>query len=98
MGWTLTAPTDDESTLSDLFGFHLPSIEDASAACSIRRAEPYPATSYVVLHGIDEPESSRVRHRDVDFFLGRNYLVPSTTGSRAASGACGRCAISTSGS
>jgi magnesium transporter len=40
------------------------------------KIETYPGYLYVVLHGIDaEPKQTQFATRDVDFFLGRNYLV-----------------------
>jgi magnesium transporter len=73
----LTAPVDSErQILSDVFGFHPLSVEDAVSALQFPKIETYPGYLYVVLHGIDaEPQQKQVATRDVDFFLGRNYLV-----------------------
>lgn len=74
----LSAPTDDEFLLlKDVFHFHPLSIEDARSALQFPKVEPYPNYLYLVLHGIDsQANSSRgFSTRDVDFFLGRNYLV-----------------------
>jgi magnesium transporter len=73
----LTAPTDDEfRLLSDVFGFHPLSVEDARSALQYPKIEPYPGYLYLVLHGIDLTRGrTQFATRDVDFFLGRNYLV-----------------------
>lgn len=73
----LTAPTDDEfRLLSELFGFHPLSVEDARSALQYPKVEPYPGYLYLVLHGIDVAKGrTQFSTRDVDFFLGRNYLV-----------------------
>jgi magnesium transporter len=73
----LAAPTDEEfRLLSDLFAFHPLAIEDARSALQFPKVEPYPGYLYIVLHGIDLTKGrERFATRDVDFFLGRNYLV-----------------------
>ena len=73
----LMAPGDAERRLlSDVFGFHPLSVEDAVSALQFPKIETYPGYLYVVLHGIDaKPQDTQFATRDVDFFLGRNYLV-----------------------
>ena len=73
----LKAPGDAERRLlSEVFGFHPLSVEDAVSALQFPKIEAYPGYLYVVLHGIDaEPQQTQFATRDVDFFLGRNYLV-----------------------
>lgn len=73
----LAAPTDQEARiLSDLFQFHALSVEDARSALEFPKVEPYPRYLYLVLHGIDVRKGqTHFATRDVDFFLGRNYLV-----------------------
>ena len=73
----LAAPTDEESRLlSDVFHFHPLSVEDARSSLQYPKVEPYPGYLYLVLHGIDLAKGkSQFATRDVDFFLGRNYLV-----------------------
>jgi magnesium transporter len=62
--------------LADAFHFHPLAVEDALSVTQYPKFETYPGYLYVVLHGIDFKAS---RHqfatRDVDFFLGPNYLV-----------------------
>lgn len=73
----LSAPTDQESrVLSDVFHFHPLAVEDARSALQYPKVEPFPGYLYLVLHGIDlKKGKAQFATRDVDFFLGRNYLV-----------------------
>ena len=73
----LAAATVDEGRiLSDLFRFHPLSVEDALSKIHHPKIEQYPGYLYLILHGIDHRQGERgFATRDVDFFLGRNYLV-----------------------
>jgi magnesium transporter len=73
----LSAPSDsDFALLNDVFHFHPLSIEDARSALQYPKVEQYPQYLYLVLHGIDSKEGARTfSTRDIDFFLGKNYLV-----------------------
>jgi magnesium transporter len=73
----LIAPGEAERRLlSDVFGFHPLSVEDAVSTLQFPKIETYPGYLYVVLHGIDaKPQHTQFATRDVDFFVGRNYLV-----------------------
>ena len=73
----LAAPTAEEfRVLADIFGFHPLSVDDARSALQYPKVEPYPGYLYLVLHGIDLAKGrAQFATRDVDFFLGRNYLV-----------------------
>jgi magnesium transporter len=73
----LMAPGEAErQLLSEGFGFHPLAVEDAVSALQFPKIETYPGYLYVVLHGIDaKPQDTQFTTRDVDFFLGRNYLV-----------------------
>jgi magnesium transporter len=84
----LTAPGEPERRLlSGVFNLHPLSVEDAVSALQYPKIETYPGYLYVVLHGIDAkpatpkptggggPQQTQFATRDVDFFLGRNYLV-----------------------
>jgi len=62
--------------LSDTFAFHPLSVEDARAELHYPKIEAYDGYLYAILHGIafhDEGEDFQTR--DVDFFIGHNYLV-----------------------
>jgi magnesium transporter len=73
----LAAPTEDDfRVLSDVFGFHPLAVDDARSSLQYPKVEPYPGYLYLVLHGIDVSKGkTQIATRDVDFFLGRNYLV-----------------------
>ncbi len=74
----MTAPTPEETKaiLSDTFRFHQLAIEDATSEIHHPKVESYDGFLYLILHGIAfEARQHRFATRDVDFFLGRNYLV-----------------------
>jgi magnesium transporter len=73
----LAGPTADElRVLGDVFHFHPLAVEDATSALQYPKIEPYQGFLYLVLHGIDPtPRQSQFATRDIDFFLGRNFLV-----------------------
>jgi magnesium transporter len=80
----LSAAGDDEFLhLNDVFHFHPLSVEDARSALQFPKVEAYPDYLYLVLHGIDSQANSLrgFSTRDVDFFLGRNFLVTVHDGS-----------------
>jgi magnesium transporter len=76
--WVDIAGIDDAGgkLLAEEFHFHPLAVEDALSVTQFPKIEAYPGYLYVVLHGID---FKAVKHqfatRDVDFFLGANYLV-----------------------
>jgi magnesium transporter len=70
-------PTAEEAAvLTTVFHFHPLSVEDALSEIHDPKIESYQGYLYLILHGIDfrEEEHWFATH-DVDFFLGRNYLV-----------------------
>jgi magnesium transporter len=72
----LSEPSADESQiLQDVFHFHPLSVEDARSKLQFPKVESYPGYLYLVLHGIDVKKGQSVTTRDVDFFIGRNFLV-----------------------
>lgn len=73
----LAEPSIPESLiLSDTFAFHPLSVEASMSALQYPRIEPFDGYLYVVLHGIDFRESEHgFATHDVDFFLGRNFMV-----------------------
>jgi magnesium transporter len=62
--------------LTETFHFHELAIEDAIAESHHPKVEPYDGILYLILHGI---VAGKRQHgfatQDVDFFLGRNFLV-----------------------
>jgi magnesium transporter len=73
----LAAPSIPESLiLSDTFGFHPLSVEDAMSPHQYPKVEAYDGYLYVILHGIESREAEhRFATHDVDFFVGSTYLV-----------------------
>ena len=70
-------PAEEEGRiLKDVFHLHELAVEDALSALEFPKVESYGDYLYLILHRIDfaAPEHCFQTH-DVDFFLGRNYLV-----------------------
>ena len=78
------APTpEDAMVLRDIFKFHPLALEDAMQSMQFPKIEVYPTFVYVVLHGIDfQAERHSFETQDVDFFLGRRFLVTVHDGHR----------------
>ena len=71
------APTEsDRHLLHDVFHFHELAVEDALLEVHHPKIETYDGFLYLILHGIESAKRQKgiVTH-DVDFFLGRNFLV-----------------------
>ena len=74
---------EDAAVLRDVFKFHPLSIEDALQARHHPKVESYTSYLYAVLHDIDFKQHEHAFETlDVDFFLGRNYLVTVHDGRR----------------
>jgi magnesium transporter len=74
----LVSPTPQgaEQILAETFHFHPLAIEDALSEIHHPKIESYNGYLYLILHGINvKARSHQFSTRDVDFFLGRNYLV-----------------------
>jgi magnesium transporter len=73
----ITNPTEADGRLMEaVFGFHTLSVEDALTSVQFPKVELYDHYLYLVLHGIDfRAKQHHFATRDVDFFLGPNYLV-----------------------
>jgi magnesium transporter len=66
----------DRQLLTDVFHFHELSVEDALADVHHPKIESYDNYLYLILHGIAAGQNHEgFVTRDVDFFLGPNYLV-----------------------
>jgi magnesium transporter len=85
----LEKPTLEEGRLlADVFHFHPLAVEDALSEIHHPKIEPYGSYLYLILHGIDFQEKEHwFATRDVDFFLGPNYLVTVHEGSSRSIGA-----------
>jgi len=73
----LDQPTPDEAkVLGDVFHFHELAIEDALSELHHPKIESYGDYLYLILHGIDFQESEHCfSTKDIDFFLGTQFLV-----------------------
>ncbi len=73
----LAAPSVPESLiLSETFGFHPLSVEDAMSEVHYPKIETYDGYLYLILHGIDFHSGDKgFATHDIDFFVGPNYLV-----------------------
>jgi magnesium transporter len=71
------APSEaDRALLVDVFGVHELAAEDALAEIHHPKIETYDGLLYLILHGITPGPTDRgFDTQDVDFFLGRNFLV-----------------------
>jgi len=73
----LDQPTPEEAKiLTDVFHFHELAIEDALSALHHPKIESYGDYLYLILHGIDFRASEHCfTTKDIDFFLGAQFLV-----------------------
>jgi magnesium transporter len=70
-------PQDDaRQLLGEVFGVHELAVEDALQAIHHPKIETYGGLLYLILHGITSGEhDNNFRTQDVDFFIGRNFLI-----------------------
>lgn len=67
-----------EALFRDVFHFHPLAIEDALREAHVSKLDDWCQYLYLVVHGLDfDPETDELRLREIDLFLGRNYLVSS---------------------
>jgi magnesium transporter len=73
----MEAPTkDDEKILSDVFGFHPLTIEDAVATLNQPKVEDFDDYLFFVVHGVKvETNSRNFATKELDGYLGKNYVV-----------------------
>lgn len=73
----LDRPTPEEAhILGEVFHFHELAIEDALSESHHPKIESYGDVLYLILHGIDFSASEHCfRTKDIDFFLGAQFLV-----------------------
>lgn len=92
-------PAETRRILSEVFKFHELSVEDAVGSLHHPKVEPYDGYLYLILHGIDwnATQQGGFSTRDIDFFIGANYLVTVHNGTSrsiaAVQGICPRNAI-----
>jgi magnesium transporter len=80
----LADPTPEQARiLTDVFHFHELAVEDALSTLQYPKLEAYDGFLYLVLHGIDfRARKHEFTTHDLDFFLGRNFLVTVHDGHR----------------
>jgi magnesium transporter len=73
----LDQPTPEEArVLTDVFHFHELAVEDALSELHHPKIESYGDYLYLILHGIDFSASEHCfTTKDIDFFLGEQFLV-----------------------
>jgi magnesium transporter len=65
-----------EPPLRDTFGFHALAIDDALREVHVPKIDDWGDYIYAVVHGVMfDPKSLALTTRELDVFLGRNYLV-----------------------
>ena len=65
-----------ETLLRDVFKFHPLAIEDALKETHVPKVDDWGDYLYMVFHSIDfDPKTDTIRTRELDVFLGKNYLV-----------------------
>lgn len=65
-----------ESLFQATFGFHPLAIEDALSQSNLPKLDDWGTYLYTVFHAIDlVPDSLEIRVRELDIFLGPNYIV-----------------------
>lgn len=73
----LDNPTEDEIkfVLEGVFQFHPLAIEDCVAPNSLPKVEDYEDYLFIVTHGVDFTRTEKFNTTELDFFLGRDYVV-----------------------
>lgn len=73
----LDNPTDAEikSVLEEVFQFHPLAIEDCVTPSSLPKIEDYEDYLFLVTHAVDFTRQDKFATTEVDFFLGKDYLV-----------------------
>lgn len=70
-------PAEEEfGLLSEVFDFHPLSIEDARKPQALPKIEEFRKYVLVVFHGISyNPKMGRIESKEIDIFMGRNFIV-----------------------
>lgn len=84
----LTSPTDSEfDSIAEVFGWHPLAIEDCRVETHLPKVDDYRDHLLIILHGIDlTAGSSEFATREVEIFLGHDYLVTHHSEHLAATG------------
>jgi magnesium transporter len=73
----LENPTDEEIklVLSEVFQFHPLAIEDCVTPSALPKLEDYDDYLFLVMHAADFTRTEKFNTTELDFFLGKDYLV-----------------------
>lgn len=73
----LSDPTPQESKLilEEVFGFHPLAIEDCLAVSQLPKIEDYEDYLFLVMHAVDFSRKDKFVTSELDFFLGKEFLV-----------------------
>jgi magnesium transporter len=73
----LDDPTDAETkaVLENVFQFHPLAIEDCLTPSSLPKIEDYETYLFIVTHAVDFSRTEKFASTELDFFLGKEYLV-----------------------
>ncbi len=77
MDFEATAADIDEKLLTDLFGFHPLAVDDALQETHVPKIDDWADYLYIVLSPVvfEKSDDSVLEIRELDVFLGKNYLV-----------------------
>ena len=73
----LDNPTEEETkaVLENVFQFHPLAIEDCLTPSSLPKIEDYETYLFIVTHAVDFTRTDKFASTELDFFLGKEYLV-----------------------
>lgn len=73
----LENPTDEEIklVLGEVFAFHPLAIEDCMTPSALPKLEDYDDYLFLVMHAVDFTRTEKFNTTELDFFLGKDYLV-----------------------
>ena len=73
----LDQPTPQESKLilEEVFNFHPLAIEDCLAVSHLPKIEDYEDYLFLVMHAVDFSRKDKFVTSEVDFFMGKEFLV-----------------------
>jgi magnesium transporter len=70
-----TLGIEEETTLSEVFGFHPLAIRESKEAVAVPKLQAYPDHFFLVVHGIEPGADGQVHVVELDQFISLRYLV-----------------------